>query len=151
MQRPAAYCHSGCRAGYPGSSASYRSNAGHPGSARYPNRPRASYPPRTRDGDPASADDPHRYGHAAAAIAPVPEPVSEPLISVGNWQIYTKTYGEHTIAYAANQAIEYETDANSPILTYQCFRGQSSLFIEWQQRFFTRPAPASARHAKNPF
>lgn len=54
-------------------------------------------------------------------------------------------------AYANNQAIEYETDANPPILTYQRFRGQCSLFIEWRQPLFTRPAPASARHAQNPF
>lgn len=86
---------------------------------------------------------------AAAAIAPTPAP--EPLLSVGNWQIYAKTYGEHTLAYANNQAIEYETDANPPILTYQRFRGQCSLFIQWRQPLFTRPAPASARHAQNPF
>ena len=94
---------------------------------------------------------------ATAIVAtPMPTPASapvltpEPLRSIGNWQIYAKTYGEHTLAYANNQAIEYETAA-PPILTYQCFRGQSSLFIEWQQRLFTRPAPASARHAQNPF
>ena len=42
---------------------------------------------------------------AAIAPAPAPEPESELLISVGNWQIYAKTYGDHTIAYAENQAI----------------------------------------------
>ena len=88
---------------------------------------------------------------AAAAIAPTPAPEPQTLRSIGNWQIYAKTYGDHTLAYAENQAIEYETDANPPILTYQCFRGQSSLFIEWRQRLFTRPAPASARRAQNPF
>ena len=85
----------------------------------------------------------------APVLTPTPEP--QPLRGIGNWQIYAKTYGDHTLAYAENQAIEYETDADPPILTYQCFRGQSSLFIEWQQRLFTRPAPASARHAQNPF
>ena len=89
------------------------------------------------------------HASTAVAIALVPEP--EPLHSVGNWQIHAKTYGDHTVAYAENQAIEYETSTNPPILTYQCFRGQSSLFIEWHQPLFTRPAPAGSRHAKNPF
>ena len=74
---PTSNCHSGCRAGYPGDSASYRRNAGHTGSPRY--RPRAGYAPRpvrpgsasyphhARDGDLASAGDPPRYGGAAAA------------------------------------------------------------------------------------
>ena len=86
---------------------------------------------------------------SAPVLTPIPEP--QPLRSVGNWQIYAKTYGDHTLAYAANQAIDDETDADPPILTYQCFRGQSSLFIEWHQPLFTRPDPASARHAQNPF
>ena len=87
------------------------------------------------------------------ASAPVltPTPESQPLRSIGNWQIYAKTYGDHTLAYAENQAIEYETDANPTILTYQCFRGQSSLFIEWHQRLFTRSAPAVEHRAQNPF
>ena len=86
-----------------------------------------------------------------ATIAPTPAPEPQPLRGIGNWQIYAKTYGDHTLAYAENQAIEYETDANPPILTYQCFRGQSSLFIEWQQRLFTRSAPAVEHRAQNPF
>ena len=88
---------------------------------------------------------------AVAAITPTPATEPQPLRSIGNWQIYAKTYGDHTLAYAENQAIEYETDADPPILTYQCFRGQSSLFIEWQQRLFTRSAPAVEHRAQNPF
>ena len=86
---------------------------------------------------------------SAPLLTPTPEP--QPLRSIGNWQIYAKTYGDHTLAYAENRAIEYETDANPPILTYQCFRGQSSLFIEWHQRLFTRSAPAVEHRAQNPF
>ena len=86
---------------------------------------------------------------SAPVLTHTPEP--QPLRSIGNWQIYAKTYGDHTLAYAENQAIEYETDANPPILTYQRFRGQSSLSIEWQQRLFTRPAPAVEHRAQNPF
>ena len=86
---------------------------------------------------------------SAPVLTPTPEP--QPLRSIGNWQIYAKTYGDHTLAYVENQAIEYETDADPPILTYQCFRGQSSLFIEWRQRLFTRSAPAVEHRAQNPF
>ena len=86
---------------------------------------------------------------SAPVLTSTPEP--QPLRSIGNWQIYAKTYGDHTIAYAENQAIEYETDTNPPILTYQRFRSQSSLFIEWRQPLFTRPAPAVEHRAQNPF
>ena len=134
----------------------------HPGSPRYPHRygcaaAAHSHPGRNRcraaarrnsrhsDADPASA----AADVSAPLLTPTPEP--QPLRSIGNWQIYAKTYGDHTLAYAENQAIEYETDANPPILTYQCFRGQSSLFIEWHQRLFTRSAPAVEHRAQNPF
>ena len=200
-QRPVVPSHSGCRASCPGGGAGCRSNAGHPGSARYRTVPvtvpvpvtrrvpsvrevpvtrivpatvtvpvpvtrivTATPPPHTPTPDATAAAPPPTASPATAtaivatpmptpASAPVltPTPEPQPLRSIGNRQIYAKTYGDHTPAYAENQAIAYETDANPPILAYQRFRGQSSLFIEWQQRLFTRPAPAVKHRAQNPF